>query len=64
MTPLEINVTNDGSILGFTIPPFIEVGSQQGVSVSSTTVLDPGSATTPVRINKTTWSSGLEIVPG
>ena len=39
------------------------VGSVQSVQVLSTTVLDPGSASTPVRINTVGWYTGLEIVP-
>ena len=59
---LDLNVTNDGSILGFTVPPTVPVGSILNVSVLSTTVLDAGSATTPVRLKKTGWVTPLDIV--
>lgn len=60
---LDVNVTNDGSVLEFTIPASMRVGSLQGIHVRSTRVLDPGSASTPVRKKVTGWSTALQIVP-
>ncbi|MET0865426.1 MAG: hypothetical protein ABWZ98_13930 [Nakamurella sp.] len=58
----DVTVSADGAVLGLTIPATIPSGSRRNLSVVSSTYLDQGSDTTPVRVDMTLWSTDLAIL--